>query len=120
MYAHLKDGGIDCCGDFTMRSEALAYGEELASIHGWPFHDYSSNPCKNNNDFILRAGLATKGALLGLGHSEAPEPPDENTETDGSAAYPAHPAPAAGAWEIYPRTNRTARRTPPKGGVANG
>src|SRR6202021_1534806 len=36
VYAHLKGGGIDCCGDFSRRSDALAYGTELAKEHNWP------------------------------------------------------------------------------------
>ena len=40
VYAHLKVGGIDCSGDFSQRSDALAYGSELANTHQWPVFDY--------------------------------------------------------------------------------
>lgn len=43
VYAHLKDGGIDCCGDFNLREAALSYGDELAELHGWPLCDFTTH-----------------------------------------------------------------------------
>ncbi len=42
VYAHLKNGGIDCCGDFGRREEALNYGIELAGENRWPLYDHTA------------------------------------------------------------------------------
>lgn len=40
VYAHLKDGGLDCVGDFGKYDEAAKYGAELSREYGWPVRNY--------------------------------------------------------------------------------
>jgi hypothetical protein len=65
VYAHFKEGGIDCCGDFTRREEALAYGQELATEHGWPFYDHTLYPShteatKRHQEALLEMAFALR------------------------------------------------------------
>ena len=43
-YLHRKEGGVECCGDFTLREHAQDYAAELSQLHGWPIHDYTPEP----------------------------------------------------------------------------
>lgn len=40
VYARLKDGGLDCVGDFSNSEDAVHYGTEVGGMYGWPVHDY--------------------------------------------------------------------------------
>jgi len=44
VYVHLKEGGVDCVGDFARLSLAKAYANELAVKYGWPVKDFAKNP----------------------------------------------------------------------------
>jgi hypothetical protein len=44
VYLRRKEGGVECCGDFTLREHAQQYAAELAALHGWPVHDYTHDP----------------------------------------------------------------------------
>lgn len=43
VYVHIKDGGLECVGDFTRYVDAEEYGAELALEYGWPVHNYVSD-----------------------------------------------------------------------------
>lgn len=36
VYVHLKQGGVDCVGDFTQHQDAVIYANELNKLFGWP------------------------------------------------------------------------------------
>lgn len=36
VYVHLKEGGVDCVGDFSNYDDAVSYGAELRNEYGWP------------------------------------------------------------------------------------
>lgn len=40
VYAHLKEGGVECVGDFGTHLLAEQYAKELALKYGWPVHDF--------------------------------------------------------------------------------
>lgn len=40
-YLRRKEGGVECCGDFTIREHAQQYARELSEMYGWPVHDYT-------------------------------------------------------------------------------
>ena len=40
VYAHLKEGGVECIGDFEAHTMAVVYANELAKQYDWPIHDY--------------------------------------------------------------------------------
>jgi hypothetical protein len=42
VYAHLKEGGVECIGDFETYHAAAAYGMEIATKYGWPLYTYSA------------------------------------------------------------------------------
>lgn len=85
VYAHLKDGGIDCCGDFGRRSDALAYGAGLASIHHWPVFDYISSKRQNSSEAQRRDALLSMAVSLRAGCIRALDPLDANFEDDRPA-----------------------------------
>lgn len=35
VYAHLKQGGVECIGDFRTTEDAIAYAKEIAALHGY-------------------------------------------------------------------------------------
>ena len=39
VYAHLKEGGVECVGDFATHILANAYATKLATKHRWPIYD---------------------------------------------------------------------------------
>lgn len=40
VYAHLKDGGLDCVGDFGKYEDAVQYGADLNAEYGWPVRNH--------------------------------------------------------------------------------
>jgi hypothetical protein len=36
VYVHLKDGGLDCVGDFGNYADAVQYSAEVSAEYGWP------------------------------------------------------------------------------------
>lgn len=40
VYAHLKEGGVDCVGDFATHTLADAYAKELGAKYHWPIRDF--------------------------------------------------------------------------------
>lgn len=40
VYAHLKEGGIECVGDFATHILAEIYAKDLATKYDWPIHNY--------------------------------------------------------------------------------
>lgn len=40
VYAHLKDGGLDCVGDFSKYEDAVQYGADLNAEYGWPLRNH--------------------------------------------------------------------------------
>lgn len=48
VYAHLKEGGIDCVGDFTRYSDAKQYSAELATQYGWPTRNFVLDRHRNS------------------------------------------------------------------------
>ena len=36
VYVHLKDGGLDCVGDFSDYDDAYKYAGEISSAYEWP------------------------------------------------------------------------------------
>lgn len=40
VYAHVKDGSVECVGDFTRYTDATKYGKELSSAYNWPLRNF--------------------------------------------------------------------------------
>lgn len=40
-YAHLKDGGVECIGDFVTCAAAETYAQQIATRYGWTWHNYT-------------------------------------------------------------------------------
>lgn len=40
VYVHIKDGGLDCVGDFGKYGDAAQYGAEVSGQYGWPVRNY--------------------------------------------------------------------------------
>jgi len=40
VYIHLKDGGLDCVGDFGRYDDAVQYGDEVGAEYGWPVRNH--------------------------------------------------------------------------------
>ena len=40
VYAHLKDGGLDCVGDFGKYEDAVQYGAEVSADYRWPVRNH--------------------------------------------------------------------------------
>lgn len=40
VYVHLKDGGLDCVGDFGKYDDAVQYGAEVSAEYGWPVRNH--------------------------------------------------------------------------------
>lgn len=41
VYVHLKEGGIECVGDFSTHDLAVLYANELAEKYHWPVNDFA-------------------------------------------------------------------------------
>ena len=120
VYAHLKDGGIDCCGDFGQRSDALAYGSELASIHHWPMHDYASPSRQSGSDALRRDALLTVALALRDGCLQALGPLDGTFEDDRSAISAIRSVYEAGIAEIRQQLEANKDQFWSKAGMVNG
>lgn len=46
-YVHLKEGGVECVGDFATHDLAREYAGELARQYQWKVWDYSPPPYKS-------------------------------------------------------------------------
>ena len=53
VYLHLKQGGVECVGDFSHYSDAVQYGAELNAEYAWPVRNFVLD--KHRND--MRATL---------------------------------------------------------------
>ena len=40
VYVHLKEGGLDCVGDFSRYDDAAQYGAEVSASYGYPVRDF--------------------------------------------------------------------------------
>lgn len=40
VYTRLKDGGLDCVGDFSKSEDAVRYGAEVGALYGWPVRNH--------------------------------------------------------------------------------
>jgi hypothetical protein len=40
VYVHLKEGGLDCVGDFGKYDDAVQYSAEVSAEYGWPVRNY--------------------------------------------------------------------------------
>lgn len=40
VYVHLKDGGLDCVGDFSEYADVVQYSAEVSAEYGWPVRNY--------------------------------------------------------------------------------
>ncbi|MGA7256643.1 MAG: hypothetical protein WCF17_15295 [Terracidiphilus sp.] len=100
VFAHLKDGGVDCCGDFGQRSDALAYGTELASIHHWPMYDCISSGRQYSSEAQCRDALLTMAVTLRTGCIQALDPLDGSFEDDRSVISAVRSVYEAGIAEI--------------------
>jgi hypothetical protein len=40
VYVRLKDGGLDCVGDFGKHDDAVQYSRELRAEYGWPVRNH--------------------------------------------------------------------------------
>lgn len=48
VYVHLKDGGVECVGDFSHYQDAENYGIELAAQYGWSMQSYVPEQLRKN------------------------------------------------------------------------
>jgi len=71
VYAHLVEGGIDCCGDFTRRDDALAYGKELSEKYGWPVYDFSTSIIQTEPSVRRQKALLEMALAMRTGYYEA-------------------------------------------------
>lgn len=46
VYVHMKEGGVECVGDFATHASAIAYAKELSTKYSWPIRDYVSSQHK--------------------------------------------------------------------------
>jgi len=120
VYAHLKAGGIDCCGDFSRQTDALVYGAELASIHHWPVFDYTSYGPRENRQGLRRDALLTIALMLRSGCLQALEPLDRRFEDDRSAISAIRCVCEAGIAEIRRQLEANRDHVQSEGGTADG
>jgi hypothetical protein len=40
VYVHLKDGGLECVGDFVKYDDAVLYGAVVSAEYGWPVRNH--------------------------------------------------------------------------------
>jgi hypothetical protein len=86
VYAHLLEGGIDCCGDFTRREDAQAYGKELSEKYGWPVNDFSTSPLQTESFVRRQKALLEMALALRTGFREAVCHLDPSNSSDYSLA----------------------------------
>jgi hypothetical protein len=86
VYAHLVEGGIDCCGDFTRREDALAYGKEISEKYGWPVNDFSTSSIQTEASVRRQNALLEMARTLQAGFREALCQLDPNNLSDFSLA----------------------------------
>lgn len=120
VYAHLSDGGVDCCGDFSQRSDALAYGRELAAIHHWPMFDYISSTRRGSSEALCRDALLTMAFALRAGCLHALEPLDLSVGDDQSAIKAVLGVYARGLTDIRRQMETSKDWVPSRVGIANG
>lgn len=85
VFAHSTNGGVECCGDFTLRSGALDYANELAKAYQWPMFDYTSPTPRRHPEFIRREALLVMAAKLKESFYRASDPLDPDSEWDRPA-----------------------------------
>lgn len=120
VYAHLTDGGIDCCGDFGERSDALAYGSELASIHHWPMFDCVSSNRQSGSEVQRRDALLSMALMLRDGCLQALDPLDGSFEDDRPAISAIRSVYEAGIAEIRRQLQVNKDQSWSKTGTVNG
>lgn len=118
--ASMPDGGVDCCGDFGQRSDALAYGTELASIHHWPIFDYISSNRQYSSVAQCRDALLTMAVTLRAGCIQALDSLDRSFEDDRSAIGAVRSVYEAGILEIRRQLEANKDQARPKAGTVNG
>lgn len=84
VFAHLTDGGVDCCGDFTRREDALSYGKELAESHGWDLYDFTESTNQNETRKGRQRALIEMAEAIRAGYYEAARHLDTNRVADVS------------------------------------
>jgi hypothetical protein len=82
VYAHLMGGGIDCCGDFSLREDALDYGRELVEKHDWPLHDHTSSLGQDVAEKRHQRALLDMAVTLRAGYYNALQNLDPQVASD--------------------------------------
>jgi hypothetical protein len=90
VYAHLTEGGIDCCGDFSLREDALTYGRELAEKHDWPHYDHTSLSGMTATERRHQGALLEMALALQMGYHQALENLDPRAASDLALAGLVH------------------------------
>jgi hypothetical protein len=67
VYVHLVEGGIDCCGDFTRREDAQAYGKDISEKYSWPVNDFSASEIHTESSLRRQKALFEKVIPLWIG-----------------------------------------------------
>lgn len=49
VYVHLRDGGLDCVGDFGKYDDAVQYGAEVSAEYEWPVRNYVLDQHRTTN-----------------------------------------------------------------------
>jgi hypothetical protein len=101
VFAHSTSGGVECCGDFTLRSGALDYANELAKAYQWPMFDCTSRIPTRNPRFIQREALLVMAATLKEGFYKALDQLDPDSEADRPAFLSILQVCRAGLIEIW-------------------
>jgi hypothetical protein len=52
VYAHLREGGLECIGDFATGVDAVAYGALIAGEHSWPLDIHAKGICTDCGESI--------------------------------------------------------------------
>lgn len=49
VYVHLKEGGLDCVGDFGRYDDAVQYSAEVSAEYGWPIRNHVLDQHRTTN-----------------------------------------------------------------------
>jgi hypothetical protein len=105
VFAHLTEGGIDCCGDFSRREDALNYAKEMADSHGWNLYDFTGSASRNVTSKDRQRTLVEMAEAIRAGYYEAIRHLDTNKVADVSLAEFIHTLYIEGLAAIWERLN---------------
>lgn len=105
VFAHLTEGGVDCCGDFTRREDALNYGKELAESHGWDLYDFTESTSQNETTKDRQRALIGMAKAIRAGYYEAVKHLDTSMVADISLAKYIHALYIEGLAAIWEHLN---------------